>query len=191
MIRTPLTPAAPASVMSSWQSLFHLSPEQRRHHRIHLVGIGGTGLAPIAQVLREMGFQVSGSDQAPSPRTETLAAQEVRVGIGHDVRHLFAPDAPRLPDLVLVSSAIAGDNPEIKAAASEGIAVVKRKDLLGPLTAGRRVIAVAGTHRTSPNPPNAAAASQAAAVRWSLGCMLLVSWIRKWCAATASGCRGP
>ncbi|NUQ39595.1 MAG: UDP-N-acetylmuramate--L-alanine ligase, partial [Caldilineales bacterium] len=125
----------------SWQALFSLPRDQRPAHRIHLVGIGGTGLAPIANVLLEMGFQVSGSDQQTSARTEALAAASASVHLGHDPAHLL----PR-PDLVLISSAIAAANPEVAAARAAGIPVVKRRELLGPLLAGRRVIAVAGTH---------------------------------------------
>ncbi len=130
----------------SWQTLFALTPELRHEHRLHLIGIGGTGLAPIANVLLEMGFQVSGSDQAPSPRTEDLAASGVFLSIGHDTTHLLSTREPVLPDLVLVSSAIPTGNPEIQAAQEFDVPIVKRKELLGPLTSGRQVIGVAGTH---------------------------------------------
>ncbi len=139
-------PATLSATAPSWEGLFGLPIEQRRRHRLHLIGIGGTGLAPIANVLVELGYQVSGSDQAPSPRTEALMARGVRVGIGHDAAHLTSTRAPALPDLVLVSSAVPSGNPEIQAARRQGIPVVKRKELLGPLTNNRQVIAVAGTH---------------------------------------------
>lgn len=129
-----------------WTELFRLAPEARRHHRFHLIGIGGAGLGPIAQVLLEMGFRVSGSDQAASPRTEALAAAGARVYVGHDAGHLYAEEAPHRPDAVLLSAAVPPTNPERMAAEAAGIPVIRRRDLLGPLTAGRRVIAVAGTH---------------------------------------------
>ncbi len=130
----------------SWPSLFTLAPEQRHRRRLHLIGIGGSGLAPIAAILLEMGFQVSGSDQSASARTEALAQAGARVSLGHDAAHLRRPTGPTQPDLVLISSAIPAQNPELLAAQAAGIPVVKRQDLLGPLTGGRRVIAVAGTH---------------------------------------------
>ncbi len=130
----------------TWPSLFTLPPDQRPRHRFHLIGIGGTGLAPIASVLLEMGFQVSGSDQSSSPRTEALARAGARICLGHDATHLASPTAPALPDLILISSAIPTENPEIRAAAAAQIPVIKRQELLGPLTAGRDVIAIAGTH---------------------------------------------
>ncbi len=130
----------------SWPSLFALPPDQRRRHRFHLIGIGGSGLAPIAAVLLEMGFQVSGSDQSASARMAALAQAGAGVSLGHDAAHLRRPTGPALPDLVLISSAVPAQNPELLAAQAAGIPVVKRQDLLGPLTGGRRVIAVAGTH---------------------------------------------
>ena len=131
---------------SSWQELFQLPPRLRRQHRIHLIGIGGTGLAPIAQVLLELGFQVSGSDQSASERTAALCAKGAEIHIGHDPQHLApSPDAP-LPDLILISSAIPADNPELIAAYAAGLPVIKRSDLLAPLTAHNRVIAIAGAH---------------------------------------------
>ncbi len=129
-----------------WHQLFQLPPAERQRHRIHLVGIGGTGLAPIAQVLLELGYQVSGSDREPSVRTETLSKAGANVFIGHDASNLVANNAVHDPDLVLISSAIPADNPEIQAAQAKGIPVVKRNELLGPLSADRTVIAVAGTH---------------------------------------------
>jgi UDP-N-acetylmuramate--alanine ligase len=129
-----------------WSELFHLAPEARRHHRFHLIGIGGAGLGPIAQVLLEMGFQVSGSDQTASPRTEALAAAGARIWMGHAAAHLYTEEAPQRPDAVLISAAVPPTNPERMAAQAAGIPVIRRRDLLGPLTAGRRVIAVAGTH---------------------------------------------
>ncbi len=132
--------------MSDWTDLFSLPAKSRRHHRIHLVGIGGTGLAPIAKVLLQMGFQVSGSDRETNERTETLQQLGARTFVGHDAAHLLSATEPSLPDLVLISSAVPATNPEVQQARARNIPVVKRNDILGPLTAHRQVIAVAGTH---------------------------------------------
>ena len=129
-----------------WQSLFTLLPDQRRQHRIHLVGAGGTGLAPIARVLAQMGFQISGSDRERNTRTQALEALGARIFQGHRPEHLLSPDPPSRPDLVLISSAVPPSNPEVQQAQAWGLPVVKRKDLLGPLLEAREVLAVAGTH---------------------------------------------
>ncbi len=130
----------------NWHSLFLLPSEQRHHHRIHLVGIGGTGLAPIARVLLQLGFQVSGSDREDNERTQALRALGAQTFVGHHARQLEADVPPQRPDLVLISSAVPEDNPEVVQAQAWGIPVVKRRDMLGPLLTGRDVIAVSGTH---------------------------------------------
>ncbi|HID35120.1 MAG TPA: UDP-N-acetylmuramate--L-alanine ligase [Anaerolineae bacterium] len=130
----------------TWQALFRLEPHERRGRRIHLVGIGGTGLAPIARVLLQMGFRVSGSDQAINERTEALKLLGARIFAGHRAEQLLDDAPPRKPDLLLISSAVPEDNPEVQQARAWDIPVVKRKDILGPLTADRDVLAVAGTH---------------------------------------------
>ena len=132
--------------MTNWTELFSLPQSDRSRHRIHLVGIGGTGLAPIAKVLLQLGFQVSGSDREANERTAALQKLGARTFVGHDASQLQSPDVPRRPDLVLISSAVPGDNPEVMQAREWGVPVVKRNDILGPLTANRQVIAVAGTH---------------------------------------------
>ncbi len=129
-----------------WQDLFQLPRSQRRRHRIHLVGVGGTGLAPIARVLAQLGFRVSGSDREANERTEALQALGVRTFVGHAANQLLDDQPPQRPDLVLISSAVPDDNPEVQQARAWGVPVVKRKEILGPLTAGRDVIAVSGTH---------------------------------------------
>jgi UDP-N-acetylmuramate--alanine ligase len=107
---------------------------------IHLIGIGGTGLSAIARVLLESGYTVSGSDRVLSPLAQDLRAAGVAVSIGH------APQNVAGADLVVRSSAIPDDNPEVVAALAAGIPVLKRSDFLGRLTDGKRVVAVAGTH---------------------------------------------
>ena len=112
---------------------------------IHLIGIGGAGLSAIATVLLEVGVRVSGSDREASARTARLADAGATVLIGQSAANLD-PAAGLHPDVVLISSAVAVDNPERAAAASQGIPVVKRDDFLPVLLATRRVVGVAGTH---------------------------------------------
>jgi UDP-N-acetylmuramate--alanine ligase len=107
---------------------------------IHLVGIGGAGLSAIALVLLDEGYQVSGSDQQASAAAEYLAARGARVAFGHRAENV------KEADLVVVSSAVPPDNPEIAAARAHGIPVVKRAELLGRMMQGRKGVAVAGTH---------------------------------------------
>lgn len=111
--------------------------------RIHVVGIGGTGLSAIARVLHERGEAVSGSDQAPSDYARALEALGVPVSYGHAAASVAGAR------LVLVSSAVAPDNPEIVAARQAGIPIVRRQDYFAQLTAGYRTVAVAGTHGKS------------------------------------------
>jgi UDP-N-acetylmuramate--alanine ligase len=107
---------------------------------IHLVGIGGIGLSAIARVLHGWGYLVSGSDQQSTPLTEALAAEGITVSRGHSAAHVEGAD------LVIISSAIREDNPEVLKAQRQGLPVVKREQFLGELTAGKMTIAVAGTH---------------------------------------------
>jgi UDP-N-acetylmuramate--alanine ligase len=108
--------------------------------RVHVVGIGGTGLSAIARVLHERGEIVTGSDQAVTPYARALEAVGVPVTYGHAAANVAGAD------LVLVSSAVAADNLEVAEAKRLGIPVVRRQGFLGELTAGLRVVAVAGTH---------------------------------------------
>jgi UDP-N-acetylmuramate--alanine ligase len=110
---------------------------------IHIIGIGGTGLSAIAKVLHERGEAVTGSDQAPSPYAQALQALGVPVTYGHAAANVGRAR------LVLVSSAVAQDNPEVVAAQLQGIPVVRREQYFGELTAGYRTVAVAGTHGKS------------------------------------------
>ncbi len=111
--------------------------------RIHLVGIGGAGLSAIARVLKERGYEVSGSDKASSPLLEELAKEGVKVSVGHKGENVHGAD------IVLISSAVPKDNPEVQEARRLGIPVFKRAEFLGWLTQGYKVIAVAGTHGKS------------------------------------------
>ncbi|MCY4175754.1 MAG: UDP-N-acetylmuramate--L-alanine ligase [Acidimicrobiaceae bacterium] len=108
--------------------------------RVHVVGAGGAGMCAIASVLRSMGHQVTGSDLRDSPATARLQAEGVPVAIGHDPANIG--DA----DLVTVSSAIPDSNSEVGAARSRGVPVMRRSRILPAIAAGRRCIAIAGTH---------------------------------------------
>ncbi len=120
-----------------------------RSLRVHLIGIGGTGLNAIAQVLVDLGMVVSGSDRARNGAVAQLEAQGVRFYAGQSAENLTGLPAAERPDVVLVSSAVDENNPERKAAAELGIAVVKRDGFLPVLLARRTLIAVAGAHGKS------------------------------------------
>ena len=107
---------------------------------IHLVGIGGAGLSAIATVLLEQGYTVSGSDMQESPALERLRRLGASISIGHRTGNLTSPD------LVVISSAIPANNPEVLAAQQRGIPVQKRPAWLGRMMAGKRGVAIAGTH---------------------------------------------
>ncbi len=107
---------------------------------VHFIGIGGTGLSAIARVLLENGYIVSGSDRQMSPLALELQAVGVRVIIGHFPENITGAD------LVIRSSAIPDDHVEVQAAVNAGIPVLKRSEFLPQLLAGKRAIAVAGTH---------------------------------------------
>lgn len=109
-------------------------------HRIHLVGIGGIGLSAIARVLLARGVQVSGSDLRASPLTDELAKLGAKIFIGQRAENIGDVD------LVLVTSAARDDNPEIVEAKRRQFRIVKRYDFFAELTAGKKTIAVAGTH---------------------------------------------
>lgn len=108
--------------------------------RIHLIGIGGTGLSAIALLLKERGYTVTGSDRTLSPLARQLSVQGITVYAGHDANNV------QQADIVVRSSAIPDDNPEVAAAREFGIPVVKRAEFLGQLLDGFNTIAIAGTH---------------------------------------------
>ena len=107
---------------------------------IHLIGIGGSGLSAIALLLKERGYVVSGSDRDLSPLAEELIRKGMDVKIGHAAANVSGAD------LVIRSSAIPLDNPEIQAALDAGIPVLKRSEFLSQLMQDSHCIAVAGTH---------------------------------------------
>ncbi|MDR3221461.1 MAG: Mur ligase domain-containing protein, partial [Candidatus Accumulibacter sp.] len=107
---------------------------------IHFVGIGGSGMSGIAEVLSNLGYGVSGSDLADNATTRRLAALGMRVHTGHAAENIGDADA------VVVSTAIGDDNPEVRAARARKIPLVPRAQMLAELMRLKQGIAVAGTH---------------------------------------------
>ena len=127
--------------------------------RVHLIGIGGAGMAPLAVLLMELGCELTGSDLEESAAVRALRQQGVSIGVPHDARHLAnpvagqssfrarsGPGALRPPELVVYSSAIPEDNVERRQAKARGIPAIKRAAMLGRLSRWKDTIAVAGTH---------------------------------------------
>jgi UDP-N-acetylmuramate--alanine ligase len=117
-----------------------MSDRMRRIHRIHFVGIGGSGMSGIAEVLVNLGYEVQGSDLKPNPVTERLAKLGARIVYGHAAQNIGEAD------VVVTSSAVSEENPEVVAALGKRIPVVPRAEMLGELMRFRYAIAVAGTH---------------------------------------------
>jgi UDP-N-acetylmuramate--alanine ligase len=117
-----------------------MSIDLERHRHVHFIGIGGIGMSALARLLLARGFEVSGSDRSPGEQGEALCGLGAVVADRHEARNV------RGADLVITSSAVPSDNPEIKAALDERIPVLKRSELLAALTNAARGIAVAGTH---------------------------------------------
>jgi UDP-N-acetylmuramate--alanine ligase len=111
-----------------------------RVRRVHFVGVGGAGMSGIAEVLHNLGYAVSGSDMRENAVTRRLAEMGVQVFIGHDAGHVADCD------VVVVSTAIPAENPEILAAREHRIPVVPRAEMLAELMRFRFGIGVAGTH---------------------------------------------
>ena len=107
---------------------------------IHFVGIGGSGMSGIAEVLRNLGYEISGSDLADSPTLRRLAALGIRTSIGHAEANIAGADA------VVTSTAVQSDNPEVLAARKRLIPVVPRAMMLAELMRLKQGIAIAGTH---------------------------------------------
>jgi len=108
--------------------------------RVHFVGIGGAGLSGIARIMLSRGIPVSGSDQNDSATLAALRALGAEVHVGHDAAHI------RDVDTVVVSTAVREDNPEYVEAVRRGLRVLPRSAALAAVMAGKRTIAVAGTH---------------------------------------------
>ncbi len=107
---------------------------------LHFVGIGGIGMSGIAEVLHNLGYEVQGSDLADGPNARRLAALGIRIAIGHDAENLGTAT------VVVVSSAVGPDNPEVVAARARHIPVVRRAEMLAELMRLKWSLAVAGTH---------------------------------------------
>ena len=108
--------------------------------QIHFVGIGGAGMSGIAEVLHNLGYRITGSDQSESATTRALVKRGIQVAIGHDAAHIAGAEA------VVTSSAVKGDNPEVIAARARRIPVVPRAVMLAELMRLKQGIAIAGTH---------------------------------------------
>jgi len=107
---------------------------------IHFVGVGGAGMSGIAEILHNLGYTVSGSDQSDSTTTRRLAGLGIRIAIGHDAEHIAGAEA------VVTSTAVKGDNPEVIAARAKRVPVVPRAVMLAELMRLKQGIAIAGTH---------------------------------------------
>ncbi len=107
---------------------------------IHFVGVGGAGMSGIAEILHNLGYTVSGSDQGDSATTRRLAMLGIRVAIGHDAANIAGAEA------VVTSTAVRADNPEVIAARARRVPVVPRAVMLAELMRLKSGIAIAGTH---------------------------------------------
>src|SRR5512143_1739598 len=107
---------------------------------VHFVGIGGIGMSGIAEVLANLGYSVTGSDVADSANVKRLRDKGVEVAIGHKAENIDGAD------VVVVSSAIKRDNPELVAARAKRLPVVRRAEMLAELMRLKSCVAVAGTH---------------------------------------------
>jgi UDP-N-acetylmuramate--alanine ligase len=121
-------------------SLNFQPPEMRRIRRIHFVGIGGSGMCGIAEVLLNQGYEISGSDISANPSVKRLTKAGAIVFIGHDESNIDGAN------VVVKSSAVTKENPEIASAHARGIPVVRRAEMLAELMRYRHGIAIAGTH---------------------------------------------
>lgn len=120
------------------------TPVIREGVRVHLVGIGGSGMSGAASLLLAMGAEVSGSDSQPFPGMGSLVEQGARIHIGH-AASLVDPEV----ELLVRSAAVPENNAEVLAARALGVRVLKYAELLGAIMAARSGVAVAGTHGKS------------------------------------------
>ena len=108
--------------------------------RIHFVGIGGIGMSGLAEIMLNQGFDVSGSDMTKSETTDRLSSLGIHVDIGHDTKNVHDVD------VLVYSSAVSKDNPEVKAAMEKKIPVIKRAEMLAETMRMKYGIGIAGTH---------------------------------------------
>jgi UDP-N-acetylmuramate--alanine ligase len=109
-------------------------------HHLHFIGIGGSGMSGIAEVLLNLGYGVSGSDLQAGAATQRLGALGAKILLGHQAANIVGADA------IVVSTAVQADNPEVIAAREAGIPIVPRAQMLAELMRLKQGIAVAGTH---------------------------------------------
>ena len=109
-------------------------------HHLHFIGIGGSGMSGIAEVLLNLGYTVSGSDLQAGAATQRLAALGAKILLGHEAANITGADA------IVVSTAVQADNPEVVAAREARIPIVPRAQMLAELMRLKQGIAVAGTH---------------------------------------------
>jgi UDP-N-acetylmuramate--alanine ligase len=114
---------------------------------VHFIGIGGIGMSGIAEVLVNLGYVVRGTDQADSANVKRLRDKGVKVMVGHTADNL---DDARV---VVVSSAIKSDNPELMAARARRLPVVRRAEMLAELMRLKSCVAIPGTHGKTRRPP--------------------------------------
>ena len=120
--------------------LVNMIPEMRRIRVIHFVGIGGAGMCGIAEVLLNQGYRITGSDLKDSAVTQRLRTLGAEVFIGHQEDNISEAD------VLVVSTAIDESNPEVSAALTRRVPIVRRAEMLAELMRFRHGIAVAGTH---------------------------------------------
>jgi UDP-N-acetylmuramate--alanine ligase len=129
-----------SAVLTAAGTVALASQPMRRVKRIHLLGIGGSGMAGIAEVLLNLGYSISGSDLKESTATRRLVSLGAVIAFGHDAARIEGVD------VVVVSTAIKADNPELVAARAARVPVVRRAEMLAELMRFRYGVAVAGTH---------------------------------------------
>ncbi|MCV6639396.1 UDP-N-acetylmuramate--L-alanine ligase [Candidatus Albibeggiatoa sp. nov. NOAA] len=112
----------------------------KRGRRIHFIGIGGAGMSGIAEVMHSIGYAVSGSDLNQGAMTQRLANLGIKVQIGHNAENVHGCD------VIVVSTAVKEDNPEVQEARKLHIPVIPRAEMLGELMRFRQGMAIAGTH---------------------------------------------
>lgn len=118
----------------------HAAHAMGKMRRLHFVGIGGSGMNGIAQVMLNLGYEISGSDLSESQATERLSEQGAKIFLGHRLENIEKADA------VIISSAVKEDNPEVMAAKAQRIPVVPRAEMLAEIMRFHYGVAVAGTH---------------------------------------------
>jgi UDP-N-acetylmuramate--alanine ligase len=114
-----------------------------RIHKTYFIGIGGAGMSGIAELLHHNGFEVSGSDMQESVQTDYLQNLGIKIFIGHKAENVFEAE------LVVYSSAVNADNPEMQNAIKLGIPIIRRAEMLGELMRLKYTLAIAGTHGKS------------------------------------------